>query len=32
MVKDARLYLEEAKALGLPTHVADAVATSWETP
>ena len=30
MVKDVRLYLEEAKALGLPTHVADAVAALWE--
>ena len=26
MVKDVRLYLDEAKALGLPTHIADAVA------
>ena len=31
MVKDVRLYLDEAKALGLPTHIADAVATVWET-
>jgi 3-hydroxyisobutyrate dehydrogenase-like beta-hydroxyacid dehydrogenase len=30
MVKDVRLYLDEAKALGLATHVADAVATLWE--
>ena len=30
MVKDVRLYLDEAKALGLPTHIADAVATLWE--
>jgi 3-hydroxyisobutyrate dehydrogenase-like beta-hydroxyacid dehydrogenase len=30
MVKDVRLYLEEAKALGLPTPIADAVATLWE--
>ena len=31
MVKDVRLYLDEAKALGLPTHIAGAVATVWET-
>jgi 3-hydroxyisobutyrate dehydrogenase len=31
MVKDVRLYLDEAKALGLPTHMADAVAQLWET-
>ena len=30
MVKDVRLYLDEARALGLPTHIADAVAASWE--
>lgn len=30
MVKDVRLYLDEAKALGLPTEVADAVARVWE--
>jgi 3-hydroxyisobutyrate dehydrogenase len=30
MVKDVRLYLDEAKALGLPTRIADAVATLWE--
>ena len=30
MVKDIRLYLEEATALGLPTHIADAVAALWE--
>ncbi|OBK79909.1 NAD(P)-dependent oxidoreductase [Mycobacterium sp. 1164985.4] len=30
MVKDVRLYLDEAKALGLPTEVADAVAQVWE--
>ncbi len=30
MVKDVRLYLEEARALGLPTHIADAVAALWE--
>ncbi len=29
-VKDVRLYLDEARALGLPTHVADAVAALWE--
>lgn len=31
MVKDVRLYLEEAKALGLPRQVADAVAGVWES-
>lgn len=31
MVKDVRLYLEEAHSLGLPTHVADAVAALWES-
>jgi 3-hydroxyisobutyrate dehydrogenase len=30
MVKDVRLYLDEAKALGLPTAMADAVAQMWE--
>ncbi|KUH68256.1 oxidoreductase [Mycolicibacterium novocastrense] len=30
MVKDVRLYLDEAKALGLPTELADAVAQVWE--
>ena len=30
MVKDVRLYLEEARALGLPTRIADAVAALWE--
>ena len=30
MAKDVRLYLEEAKALGLPTQIADAVAAVWE--
>ena len=30
MVKDVRLYLDEAKALGLPTPMADAVAQMWE--
>lgn len=28
--EDVRLYLEEARALGLPTHIADAVAALWE--
>ena len=31
MVKDIRLYLDEAKALGLPTAMADAVALMWES-
>jgi 3-hydroxyisobutyrate dehydrogenase len=31
MVKDVRLYLDEAKALGLPTQVADTVAGMWES-
>jgi 3-hydroxyisobutyrate dehydrogenase-like beta-hydroxyacid dehydrogenase len=31
MVKDVRLYLEEAHSLGLPTHGADAVAALWES-
>ncbi|RAV07190.1 NAD(P)-dependent oxidoreductase, partial [Mycolicibacterium sp. GF69] len=31
MVKDVRLYLEEAKALGLPTELAEAVARVWES-
>jgi 3-hydroxyisobutyrate dehydrogenase-like beta-hydroxyacid dehydrogenase len=30
MVKDVRLYLEEARALGLSTTIADAVAGAWE--
>ena len=30
MVKDVRLYLDEARALGLRTHIADAVAALWE--
>ncbi len=30
MVKDVRLYLDEAKSLGLPTDIADAVAAIWE--
>jgi 3-hydroxyisobutyrate dehydrogenase len=30
MVKDIRLYLEEARALGLSTAIADAVAGTWE--
>jgi 3-hydroxyisobutyrate dehydrogenase-like beta-hydroxyacid dehydrogenase len=31
MVKDVRLYLDEAKALGAPVEIADAVARLWET-
>lgn len=31
MVKDVRLYLAEAKSLGLPTDVAETVAALWET-
>lgn len=31
MVKDLRLYLQEAQALGLPTVVASAVVDLWET-
>lgn len=30
MVKDVRLYVEEAKALGIPMEIADAVARVWE--
>jgi 3-hydroxyisobutyrate dehydrogenase len=30
MVKDVRLYLEEARSLGLSTTIADAVADTWE--
>jgi 3-hydroxyisobutyrate dehydrogenase-like beta-hydroxyacid dehydrogenase len=30
MVKDVRLYLEEAKALGVPIEVAEAVGQLWE--
>jgi 3-hydroxyisobutyrate dehydrogenase-like beta-hydroxyacid dehydrogenase len=30
MVKDVRLYLEEAQSLGLPTEVAAAVGRLWE--
>jgi 3-hydroxyisobutyrate dehydrogenase-like beta-hydroxyacid dehydrogenase len=30
MVKDIRLYLEEARALGVPTEVAEAVGRLWE--
>lgn len=30
MLKDVRLFLDEARALGLPTEVADAVARIWE--
>lgn len=31
MVKDLRLYLQEAHALGLPTAVASAIVDLWET-
>ena len=31
MVKDVRLYLEEAAALGLSTEVAEAVGRVWES-
>ncbi|GFG68353.1 oxidoreductase [Mycolicibacter senuensis] len=31
MVKDIRLYLDEASALGLPRQLADAVAALWES-
>jgi 3-hydroxyisobutyrate dehydrogenase-like beta-hydroxyacid dehydrogenase len=31
MVKDVRLYLDEAKALGVPVEIAEAVARRWET-
>jgi 3-hydroxyisobutyrate dehydrogenase-like beta-hydroxyacid dehydrogenase len=31
MVKDVRLYLDEAKALGVPTYVAETIAALWET-
>ncbi|ULN54422.2 NAD(P)-dependent oxidoreductase [Mycolicibacillus parakoreensis] len=31
MVKDLRLYMQEAQALGLPTAVASAVVDLWET-
>lgn len=31
MVKDVRLYLEEAAALGLPTEIAEAVGRVWES-
>jgi 3-hydroxyisobutyrate dehydrogenase-like beta-hydroxyacid dehydrogenase len=30
MVKDVRLYLDEAKALGVPVEIAEAVARLWE--
>ena len=30
MVKDVRLYLDEAKALGVPAEIAEAVARLWE--
>ena len=31
MVKDVRLYLQEAEAIGSPTELADAAARLWET-
>jgi 3-hydroxyisobutyrate dehydrogenase-like beta-hydroxyacid dehydrogenase len=31
MVKDVRLYLDEARALGVPAEIAEAVARLWET-
>lgn len=31
MVKDVRLYLDEAKALDVPTQIADAVGSLWES-
>ncbi|MEB3067926.1 NAD(P)-dependent oxidoreductase [[Mycobacterium] vasticus] len=31
MVKDVRLYLDQARALGLPMQLADAVAGMWES-
>jgi hypothetical protein len=31
MVKDVRLYLDEAKALGVPVDVAEAIGRFWET-
>ncbi|RDH78736.1 NAD(P)-dependent oxidoreductase [Mycolicibacterium moriokaense] len=31
MVKDVRLYLEEASALGLPTQITEAVGRVWES-
>lgn len=31
MVKDVRLYLDQARTLGLPTQLADAVAGMWES-
>jgi 3-hydroxyisobutyrate dehydrogenase-like beta-hydroxyacid dehydrogenase len=31
MVKDVRLYLDEAAALGVPVEIAEAVARLWET-
>jgi 3-hydroxyisobutyrate dehydrogenase-like beta-hydroxyacid dehydrogenase len=30
MVKDVRLYLDEAKALGVPVDVAEAIGRLWE--
>lgn len=31
MVKDVRLYLDEASALGVPAEVAETIARLWET-
>jgi len=31
MVKDVKLYLDEAKALGVPLEIAEVVARLWET-
>jgi 3-hydroxyisobutyrate dehydrogenase-like beta-hydroxyacid dehydrogenase len=31
MVKDVRLYLDEAKALGVPAQVAETIGRIWET-
>jgi 3-hydroxyisobutyrate dehydrogenase-like beta-hydroxyacid dehydrogenase len=30
MVKDVRLYLDEARTLGVPAEIAEAVARLWE--
>jgi 3-hydroxyisobutyrate dehydrogenase-like beta-hydroxyacid dehydrogenase len=30
MVKDVRLYLDEAKALGVPIDIAEAIGRLWE--
>jgi hypothetical protein len=31
MVEDVRLYLDEARTLGVPVEIAEAVARLWET-